>query len=348
MAEKIKVSVLIPTYNRSHYLADAIESVLAQDYDNYELIVSDNASTDQTREVASKYLEHKKYRYIRNEKNVGLFNNWIKLIYEHASGEYGIVLPDDDYFINKSHISQAVGLIDKHKVNYIITDGIFEDEVRGITKKVNLNIPEFLSVEWALDNIGRRFADNIPFSPGLPSVFNIAKAKELKVLYPQVCGSDGEMGFRFMLDGPSAYMKGAQRFARGHKTSAGNTDSVDNTLNSMYIFDRMIEFGKSRGYSLRKLLRFKRRNAVLWMVNIIIPVWFGAYGASYLKFCAKLFLLKNRFSIDYKSYFRIITSRQVIARFLFEKNKWFYRNIRNLYWILKYRKKYPQEYETTK
>jgi glycosyltransferase involved in cell wall biosynthesis len=45
-----KVSIMIPTYNRAHYLVDAIESSLTQDYPNFEVIVSDNHSTDGTEE----------------------------------------------------------------------------------------------------------------------------------------------------------------------------------------------------------------------------------------------------------------------------------------------------------
>ena len=58
-----KVSIMIPTYNRAHYLVDAIDSSLAQDYPNFEVIVSDNASTDGTLNVVRKYKADPRFRY---------------------------------------------------------------------------------------------------------------------------------------------------------------------------------------------------------------------------------------------------------------------------------------------
>ena len=63
-----KISILIPTYNRAHYLMEAIETSLQQDYSNFEVIVSDNASTDDTLERVKKYLDDPHFRYYRNEK----------------------------------------------------------------------------------------------------------------------------------------------------------------------------------------------------------------------------------------------------------------------------------------
>jgi len=56
--DKPLVSIIIPTYNRANYLEKAIESVLKQTYENIEIIVSDNASTDNTMEVMQKYKDN--------------------------------------------------------------------------------------------------------------------------------------------------------------------------------------------------------------------------------------------------------------------------------------------------
>ncbi len=98
MDSKAKVSILLPVYNREHYLPMAIESVIGQSYQNWELLVSDNCSTDNTAAVASKYAEQdKRIKYWRNEKNIGSGLNYNKCI-EKATGEYIELFGADDIF----------------------------------------------------------------------------------------------------------------------------------------------------------------------------------------------------------------------------------------------------------
>jgi glycosyltransferase involved in cell wall biosynthesis len=101
-----KVSIMIATYNRAHYLADAIEISLAEDYPNFKVIVSDNASTDDTGKVIRKYISDSRFRYFRNAQNLGSGPNYRKLLYEYANGQFGHFLTDDDYFI----VNKVLGL----------------------------------------------------------------------------------------------------------------------------------------------------------------------------------------------------------------------------------------------
>lgn len=64
------VSIILPTYNRADKLGDAIGSVLAQNYETFELLVIDDGSTDQTETLINSY-EDKRVRYYRMEKNSG-------------------------------------------------------------------------------------------------------------------------------------------------------------------------------------------------------------------------------------------------------------------------------------
>jgi glycosyltransferase involved in cell wall biosynthesis len=99
-----KVSIAIPTYNCSQFLKEAIESVLAQTYQDFELIISDNASTDKTKELVKSFNDQR-IGYYRNSKNIGMMANWNKCI-ELSKGNYLMILGDDDKlyprFIEKS------------------------------------------------------------------------------------------------------------------------------------------------------------------------------------------------------------------------------------------------------
>ena len=72
---KPTVTVYIPTYNRCGMLKGAIESVLAQSFEDFELIISDNASEDDTGAIVSSFNDSR-IVYLRNDRNIGFQKNW--------------------------------------------------------------------------------------------------------------------------------------------------------------------------------------------------------------------------------------------------------------------------------
>src|SRR5207245_5342110 len=96
------VSVIIPCYNQAHFLGEAIESVLAQSYPHFEIIVVDDGSTDNTEEVAGSYPEVRCLRQANQgqaaARNVGL---------GQSCGEYAVFLDADDRLMPEA---LAVGL----------------------------------------------------------------------------------------------------------------------------------------------------------------------------------------------------------------------------------------------
>ncbi|WP_339379132.1 glycosyltransferase family 2 protein [aff. Roholtiella sp. LEGE 12411] len=83
-----RLSIGLPVYNGDKFLKEAIDSLLAQTFEDFELIISDNASTDKTEEICRAYAEQdKRIRYYRNEKNIGCACNFNRT-FELSSGEY--------------------------------------------------------------------------------------------------------------------------------------------------------------------------------------------------------------------------------------------------------------------
>lgn len=91
------VSVCIPTYNTARYLAQTIESVLAQDFSDYELVICDNASTDETPELCRRYTDSR-IRYLRFEELTNQAGNFNRCL-EEARGELITILHSDDCFL---------------------------------------------------------------------------------------------------------------------------------------------------------------------------------------------------------------------------------------------------------
>ena len=71
------ISIGLPVYNGERYLEEALKSILAQSYENFTLIICDNASTDRTREICQTYAsQDDRIQYFRNEENIGIARNF--------------------------------------------------------------------------------------------------------------------------------------------------------------------------------------------------------------------------------------------------------------------------------
>jgi glycosyltransferase involved in cell wall biosynthesis len=105
------VSVCMPVYNGSAYIAASIESVLAQTYKGLQLIVSDNCSTDNTGEIAQRFRDPRMC-YVRNSTNLGPVGNFNRCI-ELAQGKYVCIFHHDDVMM-PDNLEQKVRLLEKH------------------------------------------------------------------------------------------------------------------------------------------------------------------------------------------------------------------------------------------
>jgi glycosyltransferase involved in cell wall biosynthesis len=98
------VSVGLPVYNGGLFIRQAIDSLLAQDYDDFELIISDNCSRDRTQEICMEYTaQDKRVRYSRCKANMGAFWNF-NHVFELSMGKYFMWASHDDYW-EPSYIS---------------------------------------------------------------------------------------------------------------------------------------------------------------------------------------------------------------------------------------------------
>ena len=87
MSAAPRLSVGLPVYNGENYLAESIEALLGQTYEDFELIISDNASTDSTADICRRYAKQdSRIRYIRQPRNIGLSPNH-NFVLQEARGE---------------------------------------------------------------------------------------------------------------------------------------------------------------------------------------------------------------------------------------------------------------------
>jgi glycosyltransferase involved in cell wall biosynthesis len=106
------VTIGMPVWNGEKFLQEAIESILAQTYGDFALVISDNASTDSTGEICRAYVKHDaRIRYVRQEKNIGSTLNH-REVFQRSSGKYFKFAAHDDV-LAPEFIHECVRVLDR-------------------------------------------------------------------------------------------------------------------------------------------------------------------------------------------------------------------------------------------
>jgi glycosyltransferase involved in cell wall biosynthesis len=149
----LKVSVIIPTYNRAGYIMEAIESALNQTYKNTEIIVVDDGSTDDTQEGLSKFKDHIRYIYQGNRGPAFARNRGIRA----SQGEFIAFLDSDDVWLAEK-LELQIGLLEsRREVGLVYSDAFRSYGNTGIIQKDT----EFVRLKpYAGWTFGHLFRDN--------------------------------------------------------------------------------------------------------------------------------------------------------------------------------------------
>lgn len=117
------VSIGMPVYNAERFIRYALDSLIAQDYTNFELIISNNASTDSTELICLEYArKDSRIKYFCNEFNEGALNNFNKVL-KLSQGEYFMWAAHDDLW-EKNFITTLVCLLNRSENNVIAFSGL--------------------------------------------------------------------------------------------------------------------------------------------------------------------------------------------------------------------------------
>jgi glycosyltransferase involved in cell wall biosynthesis len=185
-------SIILPTYNREKFIPTAIESVLNQSYKHWELIIIDNASSDNTKEVVRRYSDTR-IKYRKFDEFLPIHQNWERSL-EFITGEYFIILGDDDYFLKDLLLIQAEELEKHNKPCFSVTNSASYtqfDPVGNIKNllfcyeydyKTHLINPMDVSLSYQTYNV---YSHSFNASQLHPSVFFIKKTimQEIKSKY---------------------------------------------------------------------------------------------------------------------------------------------------------------------
>lgn len=160
------VSIVIPTYNRADLIAGTLTSALASDYQNIEVIVTDNASTDGTGEIVQKIADRDpRVKLFSQVKNLGPVLNW-KMGLRYSNGDYIKILWSDD-LMSPSFISLSMELFRQEpNLAFVFSEvevGASPDSVNGVMYNSLPCTGIFQTADFVR---GVYLGQSLPFSPG--------------------------------------------------------------------------------------------------------------------------------------------------------------------------------------
>lgn len=141
-----QISIVLPTYNGSRYIKESIESIINQTCDNWELIIVDDCSTDETLEIIRRYAESDaRIRVIHNEKNQKLPKS-LNIGFEHAKGEFLTWTSDDNRYL-KGALKKMYQYLCENDVQMVCAN---MDIINEYGKKVGKAVP--YDADWIYCN----------------------------------------------------------------------------------------------------------------------------------------------------------------------------------------------------
>lgn len=186
------VSVIVPVYNAALYIADTIMSVLKQTYTDLELILVDDGSTDDSREVIGRYLSDKVKLFDNTDKKgaAGARNTGIS----KASGRFIAFIDADDLW-DESKLSTQVAFMKEKDIAFSFTGYEFADEAgKGLGSIVR--VPASIGYKEALKNT-TIFTSTV--------MFDLSKLDKNDILMPYVKSEDTATWWRLLRSGYTAY-----------------------------------------------------------------------------------------------------------------------------------------------
>ena len=159
------VSIITPSYNTAKYIGKTIESVQAQTYQNWEMIIVDDCSTDDTDNIVKNYLDDERIKYLKNENNSGAAVSRNRALNE-AKGKWIAFLDSDDLWLPEK-LEKQIRFMEENNYYFSYTKyeeidetdkprGVYVNGPKRITEKTmhNYCYPGCLTVMYDFQKIG--------------------------------------------------------------------------------------------------------------------------------------------------------------------------------------------------
>ncbi|MGD0169589.1 MAG: glycosyltransferase family A protein [Smithella sp.] len=267
---KLPVTIMIPTYNQAAYLEIAIQSALNQDYPNLEVIVVDDCSSDNTSEIALKFVSDGRLKYYRNDINLGKTANYRRSLYELASGDWVLNLDGDDYLTDENYISFAMQQISRYENVVLFTAGVMSVRQEGFrspeTHRI-VNEQLFIKGEKLFFNWHRYKI------PHLTSLYHRQTACRIGFYSVDISSADWESLLRLVLHGNVILSERIAGVWRKHSNNLSRAMDFCQFAANFAFITKPLEYAQNRGHDKVLLAAWEKTMIDTIMKGQFNEVW---------------------------------------------------------------------------
>lgn len=279
-----RVNVGMAVYNEEKFLRQAVESLLAQDYPNFDVTISDNASTDSTQDICMEYeARDPRVRYHRNETNVGATENFNIVFRLSSGGEYFMWAGGHDLWA-PTYLSRCVEVLEAEKnvvlctstAQHISRDGEHLGRVRQIDTRGKGTFVRANLILWQVSTFI------------LYSVIRTSALRRAQPLWTGTSGPDIQMGFELALFGPFAIVPELLYFMRDSRDE--RLRAVTRAESNALFLERL--YGRKpisyKGFLRRRIELWHVMRAAQLPLSLRVALMGSALGTIVLKLYSQL------------------------------------------------------------
>ena len=222
-----RVSIGLPVYNGERYLTEALDSILAQTYTDFEVVISDNGSTDATQEICQRYATRdERVKYHRSDQNMGGTWNFNRVV-ELSHGELFRWAAHDDV-IAPTYLERCVAALDTHPDAVLAHTRVEIIDDNGVSAGYYHGPP----MRREADQVHIRFHDAVTYQGRCHLIFGVMRREALLRIppYGDYGHADGVLLARLILLGPFVQLNEPLQLMREHAGQASTTYGVKGSI----------------------------------------------------------------------------------------------------------------------
>jgi glycosyltransferase involved in cell wall biosynthesis len=267
-----KVSIIIPTRNRSSFLERSVSFAFRQVYHNIEVIVSNNNSSDDTEAILVNIKkDYPKLKVINHKNSLSISNHWDEVIRNHSTGHYILVIPDDDILRYDHYISEVVSLFSTYRsIGLVFSNYVIVDQKFNTLSTIEAGFNKFIKGKDLFNLYNKNiFGIRRLGIPHLTCVFSRNAYVQTSGFDCELLSPDTYLWLKILLVYDAGFISNISAEYLVHNNNLSDVSSIERTISDIYIPRKVYQFAKKNTILTKEIMKTLNRLQCIFYIRII-------------------------------------------------------------------------------